>query len=49
MKRLAAVSRLVLGTDLAPGEYALQVVVTDALAKEDRRVATQWVDFRLVE
>ena len=49
VKRLAAASRIVLGTDLAPGDYVLQVVVTDALAKEGRRVATQWVDFRVVE
>jgi hypothetical protein len=38
-----------LGTDLEPGEYVLQVIVTDNLAKEKYRVATQWMDFELVK
>jgi VWFA-related protein len=32
---------------LRPGEYVLQVVVTDALAPEKRRTATQWIDFEV--
>ncbi|HEX8474564.1 MAG TPA: VWA domain-containing protein [Pyrinomonadaceae bacterium] len=49
LKRLAAGSRIRLGRDLAPGEYVLQVVVTDLLAPEKRRTATQWIDFEIVE
>jgi len=45
---LTAGSRLALGTDLAPGEYVLQVVVTDELAKGKHAAATQWVDFEVV-
>jgi VWFA-related protein len=33
---------------LQPGEYVLQVTVTDALAPEKRRTVTQWVDFEVV-
>ncbi len=35
--------------DLEPGEYILQVIVTDKLAKEKNRTATQWVDFEIVK
>lgn len=49
MKRLVDWSRLRLGTNLQPGEYALQVVVTDALASEKRRTVTQWIDFEIVK
>jgi VWFA-related protein len=46
--RLKAGSRLQLG-DLAPGEYVLQIVVTDRLAKGARATATQWLDFEVVK
>lgn len=40
---------LSLGTTMLPGDYILQIVVTDNLAKEKRRVATQFVQFEIVE
>src|SRR5215207_6356696 len=46
---LGAGGRLYLGKELVPGEYALQMVVTDLLAKEKQRVAAQWVDFEIVQ
>ena len=49
MKRLQAGGRLALGTALTPGEYVLQVVVTDSLAKGKYRTATQWIDFEMVK
>jgi hypothetical protein len=49
MKRLLAGSRLRLGAGLPPGDYVLQVVVNDTLAKEKHRMATQWVDFEIVK
>ena len=49
MKRLQAGGRLALGTALTPGEYVLQVVVTDSLAKGKYRTATQWIDFEIVK
>jgi VWFA-related protein len=49
MNRLQAAGRLNLGTDLAPGEYVLQVVVTDALAGPKHAVASQWIEFEIVK
>ncbi|MBV9928698.1 MAG: VWA domain-containing protein [Acidobacteria bacterium] len=51
-KRLVAGGRLQVGTELAPGDYVLQVVVTDEVAKGRKKdgtgTATQWVDFEVV-
>src|SRR5581483_4059997 len=49
MKRLIAGGALQMGTDLSAGEYALEVVVTDALADEKHRTAVQWMDFEIVK
>lgn len=49
LKRLTAGGTLKLGSDLPPGEYVIQVIVTDALAKEKHRTATQWIDFEIVK
>ena len=46
--RVEAAGRLQLGAALEPGEYVLQVVVTDGLAGKSHAVATQWIDFELV-
>jgi VWFA-related protein len=48
LKRLIAGGALRIGTDMTPGEYVLQVIVTDALAKDQYREATQWIDFDIV-
>jgi VWFA-related protein len=47
--RLRAGSRVLLGHELTPGEYVLQVAVTDALADRQHAVATQWIDFEIVK
>jgi VWFA-related protein len=49
MKRLTASGALQLGTDMTPGEYILQIIVTDTLAKDKYRTATQWIDFEIVK
>jgi hypothetical protein len=46
---VGAGGQLFLGKILVPGEYALQMVVTDLLAKEKQRVAAQWIDFEIIE
>lgn len=46
-KNLVAFGRLQLGANLMPGEYVLQVVVTDTLAKGKNRISTQWIDFEI--
>jgi hypothetical protein len=47
MQRLIAGGALRFGPELPPGDYVLQVAVTDALARKGR-VATQWIDFQIV-
>lgn len=44
-KSLIAAGRLSLGTKMAPGDYVLQVIVTDKLAPEKKRTVSQWTDF----
>jgi hypothetical protein len=46
-KRLIGGGRMQLGAKISPGDYVLQVVVTDKLAKEKYRVATQAMDFEI--
>jgi VWFA-related protein len=49
MSRISATGRLRLGTDLTPGEYVLQLVVTDALADRKHNTAVQWSDFEIIQ
>ena len=48
-KRLPVAGALQLGTDMQPGEYVLQVLVTDLLAKEKYRLASPWISFEIVD
>ena len=48
-KRLGATGAVQLGTQMNPGEYVLQVSVTDLLRKDKYRVASQWIDFEIVK
>ncbi len=45
--RLAAEGRLSLGRNMAPGEYVLQVIVTDKLVKNKFNTVTQSMDFEI--
>lgn len=49
LKRLISGGQIQLGTDLAPGDYALQVIVTDLNADEKHRTVSQWMDFEIVK
>ena len=40
---------ILLGQELQPGEYALQLIVADKLAKEDGRLAAQWIELEIVK
>jgi hypothetical protein len=48
-KRLDLAGSLNLGAALPPGEYVLQLVVTDQLADAKHRTATQFIDFEIVK
>lgn len=49
LSRLAAGGSITLGADMPPGEYLLQVTVTDLLADEKHRAASQWIDFEITK
>jgi hypothetical protein len=38
-----------LTTDLEPGNYFLQVAITDKASREKQPSSTQWVDFEIVK
>jgi hypothetical protein len=47
LKRIPSIIRLQLGTEFPPGEYVLQVIVTDQMAKEKPQIVSQWIDFEI--
>ncbi|HKP69911.1 MAG TPA: VWA domain-containing protein [Pyrinomonadaceae bacterium] len=49
VKRPVFTDAVSLGKNLLPGDYVLQVIVTDGLAKEKKRLATQYVQFEVIE
>jgi VWFA-related protein len=49
LKRLQVAGAIQLGSAMVPGEYVIQIVVTDELAKQKYRVASQWIDFEIVK
>ena len=48
-ERTAGLGAVDLGSQTPSGDYILQIVVIDNLAKEKRKIATQFVQFELVE
>jgi hypothetical protein len=49
LSRLFVNGSLPLNPDLAPGNYYLQVVITDKVTKAKQSQITQWVDFEIVK
>ena len=47
--RLVVARRLQLGTILEPGDYMLQLTISEAGASGGGRTATRWIDFKLVD
>jgi hypothetical protein len=48
LKRLRAGGQIKLSAKAAPGEYVLQVIITDGLRRKQNTV-TQWMDFEIVK
>jgi VWFA-related protein len=48
LQRIVAVAQLELGSEFLPGEYVLQIIVSDRLANEKQGTASQWIDFEVV-
>ena len=49
LQRIASASKLQLGAQLPPGEYVLQIIVTESLGKEKPRVVSRWIDFEVIK
>jgi VWFA-related protein len=47
-QRIRALHHLELGKEMAPGNYVLQIIVTD-LSDKKPRVASRWIDFEVVK
>jgi hypothetical protein len=47
-KRVVGGGIVRLGGGLTPGEYLLQVVVTDKLARKKKSQVSQWIDFEVI-
>ncbi len=47
-KRISTGGRLRLGSDLTPGDYILHVAVKDVTNPRKPRIASQWIDFQIV-
>jgi VWFA-related protein len=46
-KRVVAIGHLQLGQNLKPGDYILQVIVTDVAEKQKPRATSQWIPFEI--
>lgn len=49
VNRLLFGGKLSLGSELPVGEYVLQIIVKDNLAKEKYNLTTQWVQFEIID
>jgi VWFA-related protein len=49
LQKISSAGALSLGGAMQPGDYVLQIIVTDNLAKEKRRIAAQFVQFEITE
>lgn len=49
MLRLKSGGAIAIGGKMLPGDYILQIIVTDSLAKPKQRLTTQFVQFEVVE
>jgi VWFA-related protein len=48
-KQVVIAGAMQFGSEMVPGEYVLQVIVTDLAASDKYRIATQWTDFEILK
>jgi len=48
LKRINSATLFQLGTEMSPGEYVLQIIVTDS-SKSKSATASQWIDFEVIK
>lgn len=49
MLQLRGAGAIAVGAKMEPGDYVLQIIVTDTLAKSKRQIAAQFVPFEVIE
>jgi VWFA-related protein len=49
LERVKATGAVSLATEMKSGDYILQIIITDNLAKEKRKISTQFVQFEIIE
>ncbi|MCX6616399.1 MAG: hypothetical protein NTZ98_09890, partial [Acidobacteria bacterium] len=49
VQRVVAGGELRLAKSMEPGDYTLQVIVTDKLAQQKSNTAAQWIDFQVAK
>ena len=49
MQHLKAAGAIAIGEKMVPGDYILQVIVTDPLAKAKQQIALQYVQFEIID
>jgi hypothetical protein len=48
LSRIVGASALQLGSEMAPGEYVVRIIITDSSSKKPRS-ASQWIDFEIIK
>ncbi len=48
LQRIRSSRAIAIGSQMEPGDYILQVIITDPLAKKNQQIATQFVQFEIV-
>ncbi len=49
LQRIQAAGAITLGSNLAPGNYALQIIVSDTGTKGKNQITSNWIDFEIVD
>jgi len=49
LERIKSAGAINLSKTMQPGDYILQIIITDNLAKEKRKISTQFVQFEITE
>ncbi len=49
MQIIKAVGALSLGTEMQTGDYVLQIIITDSAAKKNNQIASQFVQFEIID
>ncbi len=49
MQIVKSAGSIALGTEMQTGDYVLQIIITDSLAKKKQQIATQFVQFEMID